>query len=479
MESKKIVVEPPMSLSEEEIKQQSSSRKRKRNAGDLPHHQPETEEKNNNSSESLFINSVTKTTITITAASATTAASTITTTTENITVIIPPEDPYNQIHIYLCLGTHEHGRRGFTWFKIDPTNPTFLEEAPNESSSSSSSSYNNISSKANKKKKNKKKKNQSPYILLNPISRMPSTTGPDFIAVPQHVPSQNHKKLIYAFGTDALSGLKSLPGDCYSSKALVCDFATTSASPVWEELPTPFPSPITFFAGVASPLDGKVYAFGRLLSHPPNDCYSYTYRGLVFDPSSRSWTPCPAPTDLDYGYKSVAVVHNEHENPSTSRLVVFNYLRLPKAFNLATTQWENAFSHHPCPVRHRDDDDCDPTPTSVGVGNLIYRFTHRKLYVLDTSSPKISFKRVCGLNNKLPTYWETYGRPFLVYLGKGKLCIVWGCCSNSTEDARILHITCLKFWVGMDNRKNRLRAVIDRCDRFRAYGVKLYDVIAF
>ncbi|KAM7497360.1 hypothetical protein LguiA_021774 [Lonicera macranthoides] len=307
MESKKIVVEPPMSLSEEEIKQQSSSRKRKRNAGDLPHHQPETEEKNNNST-------------------------------------------------------------------------------------------------------------------------------------------------------------------------LVCDFATTSASPVWEELPTPFPSPITFFAGVASPLDGKVYAFGRLLSHHPNDCYSYTYRGLVFDPSSRSWTPCPAPTDLDYGYKSVAVVHNEHENPSSSRLVVFNYLRLPKAFNLATTQWENAFSaHHPFPVRDCDDDDCDPTPTSVGVGNLIYRFTHRKLYVLDTSSPKTSFKRVCGLNNKLPTYRETYGRPFLVYLGKGKLCIVWGCCSNSTEDARILHITCLKFWVGMDNRKNRLRAVIDRCDRFRAYGVELYD----
>ncbi|KAM7502794.1 hypothetical protein LguiB_001698 [Lonicera macranthoides] len=121
--------------------------------------------------------------------------------------------------------------------------------------------------------------------------------------------------------------------------------------------------------------------------------------GLVFDPSSRSWNPCPPPTDLDYGYKSVVVVHNEHENPSTSRLVVFNYPRVPKAFNLATTQWENAFSAHtPIPVRNYDDEECDPTPTSVG------------------------------------------------------------------------------FWVGMDNWKNRLRAVIDRCDRFIAHGDQLYDL---
>ncbi|KAM7502822.1 hypothetical protein LguiB_001726 [Lonicera macranthoides] len=278
---------------------------------------------------------------------------------------------------------------------------------------------------------------------------MPFTTPTDFVAVP-YVPSQNHKKLIYAFGSDALSGLKSLP-----SKALVYDFATTSASPVWEELPPPFPSPIKLFAGVVSPLDGNVYAFGRLLSNHPIDRYADTCRGLVFDPSSWSWNPCPPPTDLDYGYKSVAVVHNEHENPSTT--------------------------HTPIHVRNYDDDECDPTPTSVGVGNLIYRFTRRKLYALDTSSPKPSFKRVCCLNNKVPTYRETYGRPFLVYLGKEKLCIIWGCYSNSIDDAplRILYITCLKFWVGMDNRKNRLRAVIDRCDRFIAYGNQLYDVIAF
>ncbi|KAM7502818.1 hypothetical protein LguiB_001722 [Lonicera macranthoides] len=233
--------------------------------------------------------------------------------------------------------------------------------------------------------------------------------------------------------------------------------------------------------GVASPLDGNVYAFGRLLNNHPIDRYPDTYRGLVFDPSSRSWNPCPPPTDLDYGYKSVVVVHNEHENRSTSRLVVFNYPRVPKAFNIATTQWENAFSaYSPIPVRNYDDDEFDPTPTSVGVGNLIYRFTRRKLYALDTSSPK-PFKRVCGLNNKVPTYRETYGRPFLVYLGKGKLCIIWGCYSNSIDDAplRILHITCLKFWVGMDNRKNRLRAVINRCDRFIAHGDQLYDAIAF
>ncbi|KAM7497429.1 hypothetical protein LguiA_021843 [Lonicera macranthoides] len=211
--------------------------------------------------------------------------------------------------------------------------------------------------------------------------------------------NSNHKKLIYAFGSDALSGLKFLP-----SKALVCDFATTSASPVWEELPPPFPSPIKFFAGVASPLDGNVYAFGRLLNNNPIGRYPDTYRGLVFDPSSRSWNPCPPPTDLDYGYKSVAVVHTEHDNPSTSRLAVFNYPRVPKAFDLATTQWENAFSAHtPIPVRKYDDEECDPTPTSVGVGNLIYRFTRRKLCALDTSSPKPSFKRVCGLHNKLKT----------------------------------------------------------------------------
>lgn len=108
--------------------------------------------------------------------------------------------------------------------------------------------------------------------------------------------------------------------------------STTSASPVWEELPPPFPSLIKFFARVASLLDGNVYAFGKLLNdhptyparfppgkllnHHPIDHYPDTYTGLVFDPSSRSWNPCPPPTlilivVIDRSTINYAVVHIE------------------------------------------------------------------------------------------------------------------------------------------------------------------------
>ena len=80
--------------------------------------------------------------------------------------------------------------------------------------------------------------------------------------------------------------------------------------------------------------------------------------------------------------------------------------------------------------------------------------------------------------HKLPKYWEVCGSGRMVYLGEGKLCIVWGRDSIEPHEKRTLYITFLMFWIGMCNRRNRLRAVIDRYEQFVAHGYELYEVIA-
>ncbi|KAM7501240.1 hypothetical protein LguiB_000144 [Lonicera macranthoides] len=391
-----------------------------------------------------------------------------TTTTTSITIITPPENPNRHINLYLCIRTDIDA---FSWIKLDPTNTTTTPTVAKPKSSSNSC---NLNSKGNKEN-NKKKKNhrQQQRILLTPISDMPPTTPRSFRAIP-HSPSEN-QKLVYAFGGQVvINGERS-----FSSKAFVCDFAsTTNPLPVWEELPS-MPSQLDICMGVASPLDGNVYAFGVM--HNKRLSGPYNYVGLVFDPSSRTWNQCSHPFHGDFGLvKDYALVHSENNN-SNSQLVAFTYHE-GHTFNLTNALWENSFSATvPLPVSTSPDWNSDPDSTSVAVGHLIYKYIDRKLFALDTSSPEPSFEPVHGLDNKLPTYSETYGNAHMVYLSKGKLCIIWGDFPNPSENlpVRTLSITCLKLWVGMCNRRNRLQAIIDRCERFLAHGICLYDVIAF
>ncbi|KAM7495875.1 hypothetical protein LguiA_020289 [Lonicera macranthoides] len=380
------------------------------------------------------------------------------TTTTSITIITPPEEPKRHINLYFCIRTDIEA---FSWIKLDPSNTPV--EAP-------------------KPKSNNKKNNhhhQQKRIRLTPISNMPPTTPCTFCVIPP-APSDN-QKLVYAFGgvDFFVNGRRSN----YSSKAFVCDFASTNPPPVWEELPS-MPSQLKIWIGVASPLDGHVYAFGEMLTQHGSG--PSTFMGLVFDPSSSSWSPCPHPFNRGgAGYINCPTAITDTtliDTENRSELCVITDFSEVHTFNLASAKWECSFAAPvPRDQRYLRDPGHASRSTSVAVGHLIYTFYNRKLYARDSSLPKPSFERVHGFDNMLPTGRETYRKAFMVYLGKGKLCVVWGHSPHPTENApkQTLYITCLKFWVGMCNRRNRLRAVIDRCEQFVAHGIRLYDVIAF
>ncbi|KAM7478598.1 hypothetical protein LguiA_026811 [Lonicera macranthoides] len=202
--------------------------------------------------------------------------------------------------------------------------------------------------------------------------------------------------------------------------------------------------------------------------------------GVVFNPSLTSWNQCPEPSEqLRSCYGSVndyALIDTEDR----SELCVFTSSLRRHTFNLTTAQWESTL-YARVPIDHfrLAKDGHAVFSTSVAVGHLIFKFLNEKLYALDSSSPEQSFQPVPGLDNKLPKQ-KANVRGLMVYLGKGKLCIIWGGKPDPADKApeETISITCLKFWVGMCNRRNRLRAVIDRCERFLVHGIRLHDVVA-
>ncbi|KAM7501235.1 hypothetical protein LguiB_000139 [Lonicera macranthoides] len=98
-----------------------------------------------------------------------------------------------------------------------------------------------------------------------------------------------------------------------------------------------------------------------------------------------------------------------------TELCVFTCSTRVHSFNLTTAQWDRSL-YAPVPA-----DSLDVDSSSVGVGHHIFKFHARKLYALDTTSPKSSFQPVPGLDNKLPKCGEAHGGGDMVYLGKGKL----------------------------------------------------------
>ncbi|KAM7502464.1 hypothetical protein LguiB_001368 [Lonicera macranthoides] len=367
-----------------------------------------------------------------------------TTTSISISMIIPPEDPNHHINLYLCLktrGSRHHGP-GFQWCKIDPTNTDVEDEDEDEDEEEDSNSNSKFEPKPKRR-------------FLTPISTMPTTTPHGFRAIP-HSSSNQKKKLVYAVGSTKFNS---------SLKAFVCDFGAT---PVWEELP-PMPRPIHLAFGLASPLNGNVYAFGIFHTHENN-----SYTGLVFEPASRSWNPCPHPFNKYRNFfpmRDCALVHTRHRN----EFIVFGTgRRAPIVLDLTTGNWKP-----PCfsaPAARID------TSSSVAVGDVIYRFNNSRLSALNLAFKRPFFKKVYGLEEVLPTIYGTVGLGHIAYLGKGKLCIVWGLHDLHVKDPftnPITHITCLKFWVGVCNQTNQLRAVVDRCEHYAAHGLELYEFMAF
>ncbi|KAM7496784.1 hypothetical protein LguiA_021198 [Lonicera macranthoides] len=297
-------------------------------------------------------------------------------------------------------------------------------------------------------------------MFLTPISSMPTTTPVGFRAIP-HSSCNQKQKLVYAIGGR-------------SAEAFVCDFASTNP-PVWKQLP-PVPSPIRVYFGVASPLNGNVYAFGNSIPRenvPRKD----TYTGMVFEPASRSWKSCPHPFEKFWFHGSAgdcALVHTKNE------FVVFGHVdEKHMVLDLTTGSWGSSFY---MPIRFRT----EHSSSSVAVGDVIYRVRHSKLYALDLASKRPRFKRVYGLEKDIATIYGTAGIEYMVYLGKGKLCIVWGWREprdlHLEEDPYtdpIVHIACLKFWVGVCHQRNQLCAVVDQCEHYATQGYELYDCVAF
>lgn len=367
-------------------------------------------------------------------------SSLITTITKTITksisirVITPPEEPNTHLTLYLCI----HGRLLhplFRWCKIDLAN-----DGPQTNNS-----------KANP-------------TILSPICYMPETIPRNFRAVP------TKQKLVYALGGQIHRGEKWVP----TSKALVCDFGSSTCTPVWEEIPR-MCSPLVVSIGVASPLDGKLYAFG--------ETEDATSRGdaVVFDPSLKSW----APSDKTYPHDFYAIddylllPHNE--------LAVFETNDSVLSFNFTTGRWDRYYEGHVPSVFPRKFRSSAHLTSSVAVGHIIYKFYYGKLYALDLNGEEpISFKLVHGLESKLPKYLQTVIKAHIFYIGKGKLCLVWGVSGTHRcylpidhDDKNEIYITCLKFWVGMCSRRKRLCAVTDRCEQYITQGYKLYDCFAF
>ncbi|KAM7502134.1 hypothetical protein LguiB_001038 [Lonicera macranthoides] len=258
------------------------------------------------------------------------------------------------------------------------------------------------------------------------------------------------------------------------AKAFVCDFASTNP-PIWKQLP-PVPSPMHVYFGVASPINGNVYAFGNSIPQeniPRKD----TYTGMVFEPASRSWKSCPHRFEKFWFYGSAvdcALVHTKNE------FVVFNHVdQKHMVLDLTTGSWGSSFY---TPIRFRT----EHSSSSVALGDVIYRVYHSKFYALDLAFKRPQFKRVYGLEKEIATIYRTAGIEYMVYLGKGKMCIVWGW--SEPRDLHlekdpyydpIMYIACLKFWVGVCCQQNQLCAIVDRCEHYATQAHELYDCVAF
>lgn len=141
------------------------------------------------------------------------------------------------------------------------------------------------------------------------------------------------------------------------------------------------------------------------------------------------------------------------------------------AFDLTTGNWESSFY---APIRS------SKYFSYVAVSDIIYRFVKTELYTIDLASKAPQFKRVYGLEEEIPTTCARTG--YIGYLGKVKLCVVWGCTRPRVKHPftnPILNITCLKFWVCVCNQTNQLRAVVDRCEHYAAHGLELHKLVAF
>ncbi|KAM7496770.1 hypothetical protein LguiA_021184 [Lonicera macranthoides] len=211
-----------------------------------------------------------------------------------------------------------------------------------------------------------------------------------------------------------------------------------------------------------------VYAIGGCSAQKKD-----TYTGMVFEPASRSWKSCPNRFEKFWFHGlaiDCALVHTKNE------FVLFNHVdQKHMVLDLTTGSWGSSFY---TPIRFRT----EHSSSSVAVGDVIYRVCHSKLYALDLAFKRPQFKRVYGLEKEIATIYRTAGIEYMVYLGKGKMCIVWGwsepCDLHLEKDPYydpIMYIACLKFWVGVCCQQNQLCAVVDRCEHYATQAHELYD----
>ncbi|KAM7480754.1 hypothetical protein LguiB_005337 [Lonicera macranthoides] len=368
--------------------------------------------------------------------------------TKTITLTTVPENPESKLCLYLCLekGSDPDGH-WYRWCKIDLTSQ---------------------SSETKTKSKSKSKR-----MFLPTISYMPIDTPLEFCVVASSDSSpfsmKKHKKLVYAVGgidkknddEETNYEISSSYRPRISSKAFVCNFGSKSLA--WEELP-PMSSPKTIRFGVVSPCDGKLYTYG--------DTIERVLEGDVFDPASHSWTSCPPPPSAP----SVCVEDYTFDR-NRNKLVIFTNSDYVYSFDPTTLLWRSYLHRvHLTPRSH------EAVSSSVAVGDTFYKYHLGELYALDKTSPSPSFELVPGLAKKVDSYMrspECMYESYLSYVGKGKFALVWGGPSfgaRSNRDA--VFISCLTFWVGVCNRSNRRRILIDQRQEYFADGHFLHDCVA-
>ncbi|KAM7477348.1 hypothetical protein LguiA_025561 [Lonicera macranthoides] len=368
--------------------------------------------------------------------------------TKTITLTTAPENPESELCLYLCLEkASDPEGHWYRWCKIDLTSQSSETKT--------------------------KSKSKSKPMFLPTISYMPIDTPLEFCVVASSDSSpfsmKKHKKLVYAVGgIDKKNDDEEINYEISSSyrprisaKAFVCDFGSKSLA--WEELP-PMSSPKTIHFGVVSPCDGKLYTYG--------DTIERVLEGDVFDPASHSWTSCPPPPSAP----SVCVEDYTFDR-NRNKLVIFTNSDYVYSFDPTTLLWRSYLHRvHLTPRSH------EAVSSSVVVGDTFYKYHLGELYALDKTSPSPSFELVPGLAEKVDSYMrspECMYRSYLSYVGKGKFALVWGGPSfraRSNRDA--VCISCLTFWVGVCNRSNRRRVLIDQRQEYFADGHFLHDCVA-
>ncbi|KAM7501272.1 hypothetical protein LguiB_000176 [Lonicera macranthoides] len=136
---------------------------------------------------------------------------------------------------------------------------------------------------------------------------------------------------------------------------------------------------------------------------------------MVFELASRSWKSCPHPFEKFCFHGSAgdcALVHSKKEF-----VVFYCEDQEYRVLDLTTGNWGSSFY---TPIHFRT----EHYSSSVVVGDVIYRVRHSELYALDLASKRPRLKRVYGLENEIAIIYRTAGIEYMVYFGKGKLCIV-------------------------------------------------------